>query len=65
MDRDNLKNLDVAVIGSGGLTGKALINFLINKVNSISLFDDKEWSQLPEILSIKAENPEKVFFRRR
>ncbi len=61
MDRDNLKNLDVAVIGSGGLTGKALINFLINKVNSISLFDDKEWSQLPEILSIKAENPEKVF----
>lgn len=61
MDRDSLKNLDVAVIGSGGLTGKALINFLINKVNSISLFDDKEWSNLPEIQSIKAENPEKVF----
>ena len=64
MDRDNLNNLDVAVIGSGGLTGKALIKFLINKVNRIKLFDDKDWSLLPEILRIKEENPETVFLEK-
>ena len=57
MDIDDLRKLDVAIIGSGGLTGKALINFLINKVNSMKLFDDKEWQYLPEILRIAKENP--------
>ncbi len=64
MDIDDLRKLDVAIIGSGGLTGKALINFLLDKVNSMKLFDDKDWSYLPEILKIKEENPEVIFLEK-
>ncbi|MFN2363680.1 MAG: UDP-N-acetylmuramoyl-L-alanine--D-glutamate ligase [Halarsenatibacteraceae bacterium] len=56
MNLDNMENLKVAIIGSGGVTGKALINFLLDKVNKIILFDDIEWSKLPDILKIQRAN---------
>lgn len=64
MNRKDLKKMDIAIIGSGGSTGKALIKFLINKVNSLKLFDDKAWSNLPEILRIKEESPDIIFLER-
>ncbi|MFW5873172.1 MAG: UDP-N-acetylmuramoyl-L-alanine--D-glutamate ligase [Bacillota bacterium] len=60
MNLDNMKNLNVAIIGSGGVTGKALINYLLGKVNKIRLFDDASWSKLPDILKIKEDNPETI-----
>lgn len=58
MDINNLENLNIAIIGSGGVTGKALIDFLLGKVNKIILFDDLDWEELPDILRIKKDNSE-------
>lgn len=60
MNLDNLENLKVAVIGSGGLTGKALIKFLLKKAGKIILFDDIDWSKLPDILKIQENNPKAI-----
>ena len=60
MNLDNLKDLNVAIIGSGGVTGKALINFLLKKVNRMILFDDLEWNNLPDILKVKEANSKDI-----